>query len=235
VLAATPRAALARPVRKQRASSRRSSPRPCTQPGLVAGFVAHPHHGIAWELDPQPGRDLHWRPPFGQPAADPLGGAGHGSALGSWAAWPAAGRAGGPATPGTGPGRRRRRPPATPWRSPSRAGRRSRPRTVRHAPQRDLLPVCQRQPPRPWHPAVLADRPPRAPPRDQRHPLMRAAHLRPDLPQRQAAGLQPQRQPPLLCRQLCRHRLPPRSNQRILADSPRQLRRPPELARIGLG
>jgi hypothetical protein len=26
--------------------------------GLVDGLVAHPHHGIACELDPQPGRDL---------------------------------------------------------------------------------------------------------------------------------------------------------------------------------
>ena len=38
--------------------------------GLVKGFVAHLHHGIACELDPQPGRDLLRRPPRLQPLGD---------------------------------------------------------------------------------------------------------------------------------------------------------------------
>ena len=42
----------------------------------------------------------------------------------------------------------------------------------------DLLPVGQRQPPRPGHPAVVADRPPRGAAHDQRDALTRAAHLR---------------------------------------------------------
>jgi hypothetical protein len=37
---------------------------------LVDGLVAHMHHGIARELDPQPTGDLHRRPPFVQPAGD---------------------------------------------------------------------------------------------------------------------------------------------------------------------
>src|SRR6185312_14356372 len=50
----------------------------------------------------------------------------------------------------------------------------------------DLLPVGQGQPPRPGQPAIMADRPPRGLPHHQCHALMRTAHLRADLPQRQA-------------------------------------------------
>ena len=63
--------------------------------------------------------------------------------------------------------------------------------------QGDLLPVGDRQPPRAGHPPIPANRPPRGVTRDQRDALMRAAHLRADLPQRQAPGLQPQGQLPL--------------------------------------
>ena len=86
--------------------------------------------------------------------------------------------------------------------------------------QGDLLPVGQRQPPRPGHPAIAADRPPRSMAHDQRHPLMRAAHLRADLPQRQAPGPQPQRQLPLLHRQMRTHPQPPQLIENPL-DSPR--------------
>jgi hypothetical protein len=48
----------ARPVRRQRASSRRSSPAALHEQGLVDRLVAHLHHRIACELDPQPGRGL---------------------------------------------------------------------------------------------------------------------------------------------------------------------------------
>ena len=37
---------------------------------LVDRLVAHKHHGIARELDPQPSRDLLRRPPLLQPASD---------------------------------------------------------------------------------------------------------------------------------------------------------------------
>jgi len=50
----------------------------------------------------------------------------------------------------------------------------------------DLFPIGQGQPPRPGHPPIVADRPPRGLPHHQRNALMRAAHLRADLPQRQA-------------------------------------------------
>jgi hypothetical protein len=50
----------------------------------------------------------------------------------------------------------------------------------------DLLPVGKRQPPRPWRLSVLAHRLPRSVAHDQRNALMRAAHLRTDLPERQA-------------------------------------------------
>jgi hypothetical protein len=132
---------LARPVRRQPVQPAAQLAAALHVGGLVDGFVAHPHHPIAWELasatGPRPAAATTMRPAScgpGRPAGD-------GPASGSWAAWPAAGRAGAPATPGTGPGRRLRRPPATPWRSPSPTGRRSRRTTVRRARPGDLLPV----------------------------------------------------------------------------------------------
>jgi DNA-binding response OmpR family regulator len=56
-------------------------------------------------------------------------------------------------------------------------------------------------------------RPPRGLPHDQRDALMRTAHLRADLPQRQAPGLQPQRQLPLPYRQMWPHRHLPSSSR----------------------
>src|SRR6266851_5029996 len=94
----------------------------------------------------------------------------------------------------------------------------------------DLLPVRQPQPARPGHPGIhLPLRPARAAPRDDPDQLVRAADLAPDLPQRQGTGLQPQRQLPLLYRQMSHHAHSPRSNQRIVVDSPR-LRAPVERA-----
>ena len=49
--------------------------------------------------------------------------------------------------------------------------------------------VGQRQPPRPGHQPFVADPPPRSMPHDQRGTLMRTAHLRADLPQRQARAV----------------------------------------------
>ena len=101
----------------------------------------------------------------------------------------------------------------------------------------DLLPVGHRQPPRPRHPPIRMHRPPRGMPHDQRDALMRAAHLRADLPQRQAPGLQPQRQPPLLHRQMWPHPQPPQLIENLL-DSPRHCAdplNPPCQPSVGVG
>src|SRR6266516_227435 len=69
----------------------------------------------------------------------------------------------------------------------------------------DLLPVRQRQPPRPQNPAIAADRPPRGSQGDDRYLLIQAAGLQADLPQRPAPSPPPQRQLPLLHPQMRGH------------------------------
>ena len=122
VCAATPRAALGPPGPQTAGQLPAQLAAALHLQGLVDGSVAHPHHGMASKLDPQPSRDLHRRPPLGRPAADPLGQRPMCQLRGLGPPGLLAGRVGGPATPGSGLGRRWRRPPATPWRSPSQPG-----------------------------------------------------------------------------------------------------------------
>ena len=84
------------------------------------------------------------------------------------------------------------------------------------APEADLLPVTQPQPARARQPGIdPALWPPATTPRDDPRLLVRAARLRPDLPQRQA---------------FCQHS--PRPYQRKIIGSPR-LRAPVEHAQAG--
>jgi hypothetical protein len=202
---------------------------------LVDGLVAHMHHGIAWVLDPQPGRDLHRRPPSGQPGRD-LGGQLRTGQLG---------RLGPPGLLASALMRPPRPVPtaaAVGGHLPRHGGDRlAQPggdrgeRLPGVQAERDFLPVGHRQPPRAGHPAIVADRPLRGMAHDQRHPLVRAAHLRPDLPQRQAPGLQPQRQLPLLYRQMRPHPQPPQLIENPL-DSPRRCAdrlKPPRQRSVG--
>jgi hypothetical protein len=198
--------------------------------GLVDGLVAHPHHGIACELDPQPGRDLLRRPPGLQPPAD-LGSQPRARQLRNLgAARSLAGTLMGPPRPVPAAAavashvpRHRRGGLAQPRRDHGK-------RLTGVQAEADLLPVAQPQPARPRHPGIdPALRAGRAATRDDPDQHVRAADLAPDLPQRQATGLQPQRQLPLLHRQMSHHAHSPRPNQRIVVDSPR-LRAPVERA-----
>ena len=71
--------------------------------------------------------------------------------------------------------------------------------------QADLLPVRQRQPPRPRFPPVRALLPPPTVPLQLVHLPLITADLPAYLPQCQAPRPQPQRQTDLLCTQMCRH------------------------------
>ena len=67
-------------------SSRRSSPAALDEQRLIDRLVAHPHHRIVWELQPQPAGDLLGRPPLLQPLGH-LGGEPTRPASGSLGAW----------------------------------------------------------------------------------------------------------------------------------------------------